>query len=62
MFVFFFVLYIDVLRVSMGFGVIVCIYEDIPNWGFVTFFENPFSRNDGDAKPGVFILEFLRRP
>ena len=52
-----FVLYIEVLNVSMRFNIRFCIYEHIQNCVFATLFENIFPRNDGDATP--FFNVFL---
>ena len=57
-----FVLYINVLGVVMRFGVRFCIYEHVQKYGFATFFENDFPRNDGDAKPNMFTFKLRLRP
>ena len=50
-----FVIYIDVLSVSMRFNIRFCIYEHIQNYVFATFLENNLSEMTGmfivNAKP-----------
>ena len=50
-----FVLYIDVLSVSVIFSIRFCIYVPCFKHSFEPFFEHVVSGNDGDAKPVLYF-------
>ena len=55
-----FVVYIDVLNVSMKFSVRLCIYEHIRNYVFATFLKIYLSKMTGMQNLIIFLKMLLR--